>query len=117
MDEKQAVQEIVTAITPELWYMFFQMVLAAILTLALVQMLKSLVAYLFVRFDRELGKNVKVVMDGEEGYVAHINLQHLIVRMKSGNEKLVPITKVRTMVWEVVRLNGDFQKKKEVVDE
>ena len=110
MDEKQAVQQIVSAITPELWYLFFQMILTAILSLALIQVLRSIVSYCFVRFDKELSKNVKVIFDGKEGYITDVNLQNLTITMVNGNEIFVPITKVRSMIWEIPKRNG---KKKE----
>jgi len=111
MNEKQAVQEIVTAITPELWYLFFQMVLTAIMSLALIQVLRSLVAYFFVRMDKELSRNVKVVYDGREGYITDINVQNLTITMVNGNEVFIPITKVRQMIWEIPKRNGKPQKK------
>ena len=111
MDEKQAVQQIVSAITPELWYLFFQMILTAIFSLALIQVLRSLVAYFFVRFDKELSRNVKIIYDGREGYITDINLQNLTITMINGNEVFIPITKVRQMIWEIPKRNGKPQKK------
>ena len=114
MDEKQAVQQIVSAITPELWYLFFQMIITAILSLALIQVLRSLVSYFFVRMDKELSRNVKVIYppsSDKEGYITDINVQNLTITMVNGNEVYIPITKVRQMVWEIPKRNGKPQKK------
>lgn len=105
--EQEVVKNIVTAVTPELWYLFFQMVLTAILSLALIQVLRSIVSYCFVRFDKELSKNVKIIFEGREGYITHINLQNLTITLINGNEIFVPITKVRSMIWEIPKRNGE----------
>jgi len=110
--EQEAVKNIVTAITPELWYFFLQMVMTAILSLAIIQVLRSLVAYFFVRMDKELSRNVKVIYDGREGYITDINVQNLTITMLNGNEVFIPITKVRQMVWEIPKRNGKPQQKK-----
>lgn len=97
---------IVTSITPELWYLFFKMLVTVCITLLVYQLLKNISAYVMCRFDREISKNVKVLIDGEECLIAHINMRHLIIKKKGGHsELLIPITKVGQMNWEVVK-NG-----------
>ncbi len=104
--EQQVINELVTSITPELWYLFLQMLATVCVTLLVYQLLKNITAYIMVRFDREISKNVNVIHDGETCRIAHINVRHLILRKKGGTELLIPITRVNQMVWEIDK-NGE----------
>jgi hypothetical protein len=104
--EQQIIKDMVTAITPELWILFLQMSASAIAGLIVYQLLKNVAAYINLRFDKEFGKNVKVVYKGQTAFVYDVNLKHLILRLENGNDELIPITKVSTMTWELVR-NGN----------
>lgn len=107
MVEQKIINDVVTSITPELWYLFLQMLVTVCITLLIYQVLRNIAAYVFVRFDREISKNVNVLYEGEECRIAHINVRHLILRKKGGDsELLIPITKVGQMIWEIKK-NGD----------
>lgn len=100
---KDIVQEMVTSITPELWYLFLQMLFTVCVTLFLYQLLKNIAAYIMVRFDRELSKNVKIILDGEECRIVHINIRYLVIKKSSGNDLFVPISKVSQLIWEIIK--------------
>lgn len=101
--EQQVIQEIVTSITPELWWLFIQMFVTVLVTLVLYNILKNVAAYISLRIDREMGKNVKVIYDGEVVLIAHITWKHMIVKKENGNDVLIPITKIFQRDWEIVR--------------
>lgn len=114
--DAEAIQQIVTAVAPELWYLLVQGLATVAIGLALYKLLNAIVSYYFVRFDKELGKNVGVIINDRRGYIAHISLRHLIVKfddtikpcgdnedVHSGNELLIPITQVASRVWEIIR--------------
>lgn len=103
--EQQIIQDMVTAITPELWYLFLQAVATVILTLIVYQLLKNVAAYITLRFDKEFGKNIKVVYDGHDAIVTDVNIRRLTLKLDNGNDVLIPITKVSQIAWEIVR-NG-----------
>jgi hypothetical protein len=104
--DQDLVQQMVTAITPELWILFLQMSASAIVGLVVYQLLKNVAAYINIRFDKEFGKNVKVIYKGQNALVYDINLKHLILKLENGNDVLIPIAKVGTQEWELVR-NGN----------
>lgn len=104
--EQQVIQQMVTAITPELWTLFLQSVGTIIGTLIVYQLLKNVAAYIVLRFDKEFGKNIKVVYDGQTAVVVDVNIRRLTLRLENGNEVLIPITRVSLMSWELVR-NGN----------
>lgn len=108
---QEVVQQIFQSVAPELWYLLIQSMATVAIGLALYKVLNAVVAYFFVRFDKELGKNVGIVINGRKGYIAHISMRHLIVKfdddpeceLHSGNELLIPITQVLSKEWEIIR--------------
>lgn len=109
--DQQIVQQMVTAITPELWVLFIRMIATVILTLVGYQLLKNVAAYIVLRFDKEFGKNIKVMFNNEPAFVVDVNLRRLTLRLENGNDVLIPIVKVNQMNWELVR-NGNMGGKK-----
>jgi len=106
----QQIQEMVTAITPELWALFLQAVATVIITLIVYQLLKNVASYVVLRFDKEFGKNVKVVYNGQTAMVVDVNVRRLTLKLENGNDILIPITKVSQISWEIIR-NGIGGKK------
>ena len=103
--DQQIVQQMVTAITPELWVLFIRMIATVIVTLVGYQLLKNVAAYIVFRFDKDFGKNLKVMYKDKPALVLDASLRRLTLRLENGNEVLIPITKVGQMEWEIVR-NG-----------
>jgi hypothetical protein len=101
--EQQIIRDMVTAITPELWTLFLQATATIILTLIVYQLLKNVAAYITLRFDKEFGKNLKVMYDGQLAVVSDVNMRRLTLKLENGNEVLIPITKVGQISWELVR--------------
>ncbi len=108
--EQQVINEMVRAITPELWVLFIQMFVTILITLVLYAVLKNVAAYIGVRFDKEIGKNIEVMYEGQRARVAHITWKHLILQLENGNDVLIPITKVGAIPWELIR-DGKGRKK------
>ena len=100
---QELVQQMVQSIAPELWVLFLQMAATVIICLGIYKALQNIVAYIFLRLDKELGKSIKVKYDGQEGYISQITVRHLIIKLDDENEILVPITKVNQMTWHVIR--------------
>jgi hypothetical protein len=104
--EQQIVREMVTAITPELWVLFIQMLITVLFTLVLYQLLKNIAAYISLRFDKEFGKNVKVMYEGKAAWVVDVTIRRLTLKIENGNEILIPITKINQINWELIRNGG-----------
>lgn len=81
-----------------------QMVLTGIIMLALYKVMNQFVNYFFIRFDKEISKNVGVIIDGREAYIIDISLRHVIVRFDdNSNEMIIPLSKVLNNSWEIIR--------------
>lgn len=101
--EQQIIQEMVTAIAPELWILFLQATATVILTLIVYQLLRNVAAYVVLRFDKEFGKNIKVKYNDQIAMVVDVNMRRLTLKLENGNDVLIPITRVAQMNWEIVR--------------
>lgn len=104
--EQKIIADIVTAVTPHMWWMFTQMLITVAIGFALMGAIKNLVAYAFVRFDREISKNVRIIYEGKGAIISEITIKHLVVRLEDGNDVLIPIQKVNAMIWTIARHNN-----------
>ncbi len=63
-------------------------------------------AYWMFRSNKDLGKNVRVIVNGEEGFITQVNWKFIYIRMNStGNELIIPITRWVMFRWEICK-NG-----------
>ena len=70
----------------------------------------NLSSYLMFRSNKDLGKNVKVCINGQEGFITQITWRFIYVRLtESGNELIIPITKWTNQRWEIYK-NGKRSK-------
>ena len=66
----------------------------------------NLAAYWMFRSNKDLGKNVRVLVNGSEGFITQVNWRFIYIRMSAtGNELIIPITRWTTFRWEVYK-NG-----------
>jgi hypothetical protein len=66
----------------------------------------NLAAYWMFRSNKDLGKNVRVMINGEEGLISQVTWRFIYIKIKSsGNELIIPITRWYTFRWEVFK-NG-----------
>lgn len=105
--EQQVINDIITSVAPELWILFLQMFFTVLATLLLYNILKNVAAYISLRIDKEMGKNVKVVYANEVVLISCITWKHMIVKKENGNDVLIPITKISQRDWEIVRKDDE----------
>ena len=88
------------------WSMLAKIGVAAIIFAIAKKYYENMAAYWMFRSNKDLGKNVRVVIDGEEGRIGQVTWRFIYIKIKSsGNELIVPITKWTTFRWEVYK-NG-----------
>lgn len=64
-------------------------------------------SYMMFRSNKDLGKNVRVVVNGKEGFITEVKWRFIYVRLKeSGNEMVIPTPKWPDQKWEICK-NGD----------
>ncbi len=88
------------------WTVLLQLSIVAIISLILKKYYDNISSYWMFRTNKNLGKNVKINVNGKDGYITHYTWRFIYVSLKeSGNELIIPITKWTGYRWEVVR-NG-----------
>jgi len=93
------------------WIILLKFSVVAILALILKRYFENFASYFMFRANKDLGKNVKVKIDGDIGYIIHYSWRFIYVRLiESGNELVIPITKWTSYRWEVFK-NGNTKKK------
>lgn len=111
MDAK-VVLEMFNAIKPELWYMFFQALLIAVVLMVLKNVHTNLAAYVMFRTNKNIGKNVKIRFNGRDAIITGYDWRFIYIEyLDSHTEALVHITNWKGQKWEVYK-NG-FDKKSE----
>ena len=107
----QAVVDIVEAIKPELWVMFFKFVGVAVILLILRNIFGNLAAYFMFRTNKHLGKNVRLRFKKRDAIIVDYDWRFIHLKFLDTNtEGLIHITLWPRQKWEVYK-NGFHQKK------
>ena len=88
------------------WFDLAAIGFAAVLLIIAKKYYDNLAAYWMFRSNKDLGKNVRVVINGEEGVISQVTWRFIYITIKSsGNELIIPITRWPIFRWEVFK-NG-----------
>ena len=104
MDLTQILMDIFNTIP---WKTIIGIMVATICIAVLKRYYDNISSYFLFRSNKDLGKNVKVLINGKEGYIVHITWRFIYVKIsESGNEMIIPITKWSDQKWEIFK-NGN----------
>ena len=89
------------------WALLAKVAIAAIILAVAKRYYDNISSYLMFRSNKDLGKNVKVIVNGKEGFIVQATWKFIYVRLtESGNELVIPITKWTNQKWEIFK-NGN----------
>jgi len=89
------------------WALLLKLAVAAIVLAIAKRYYDNISAYAMFRSNKDLGKNVRVIVNGQEGIIVQATWRFIYVRVKeSGNEIIIPITKWTNQKWEIFK-NGN----------
>ena len=104
--ETKILMETITMIP---WTVLFQLSVVAIIALVLKRYYDNIASYFMFRANRDLGKNVKIKVNGQTGYIVHFTWRFIYVKLQeSGNELIIPITRWTMYNWEIIK-NGKLK--------
>jgi len=90
------------------WTILLQLSLVAIVALVLKRYYDNFASYFMFRANKDLGKNVKVIVNGYKGYIAYYTWRFIYVKLEdSTNELIIPITRWQIYTWIICR-NGQI---------
>jgi len=93
------------------WSVLLQLSIVSIIALILKRYYDNFASYFMFRANKDLGKNVKVIVNGKSGIITHFTWRFIYVKLKdSGNELIIPITRWTIYNWEICK-NGHHEKK------
>ncbi len=88
------------------WGMLAGLAVAAVVFAIAKKYYDNIAAYWMFQSNKDLGKNVRVLVNGEEGFITQVNWKFIYIRMNStGNELIIPITRWVIFRWEICK-NG-----------
>jgi len=92
------------------WAILLQVSIVGIVVLIAKKYYDNLSSYFMFRSNKDLGKNVKVIVNGRPGYIVHYTWRFIYIRLSdTGNELIIPITKWTSFSWEIFK-NGNIEK-------
>ena len=95
------------------WSVILQGFIIGIIAMIVKKYYDNISSYFMFRANKDLSKNVKVIVDGRPGYIVHVTWRFLYVKLTdTNNELIIPITRWTTYNWEVVR-NGNLKSKED----
>jgi hypothetical protein len=98
--EHQIIQ-IINAISPELWIMFFKLIIAFLIVWIIKDMISTFVNYLVFRTSKFISKNVEVNINGTDGFIEDYNMRAIFVRTVGGDLKIIPMNRWRFQDWTI----------------
>ena len=88
------------------WALLLQLAVVMILALYLKRYFDNIASYMMFRSNKDLGKNVRVRLNGRDGFISHVSWRFIYVLMHdTGTELIIPITRWTYQTWEVCK-NG-----------
>ena len=84
------------------WGLLGSLALAAIVFAIAKKYYDNIAAYWMFQSNKDLGKNVRIIINGEKGFISEVNWKFIYIRMSgTGNELIIPITRWTTFKWEI----------------
>ena len=103
MDLSQIIIDILNVIP---WKVLGGMFVAALLLAVGKRYWDNVSSFWMFRSNKDLGKNVKVIVNGKEGYITEVKWRFIYVTLtETGHEMVIPITKWADQKWEICK-NG-----------
>ena len=100
-------QVILSALDSIPWALLLKLAVGAIILAIAKRYYDNISAYAMFRSNKDLGKNVRVIINGKGGFITSATWRFIYVRLKeSGNEMIIPITKWTDQKWEIFK-NGN----------
>lgn len=81
--------------------------IAIMIVMMFYNMYKTIVAYVSFRANNDLGKNVKLIVNGREGFITNYTIRFIYIRMQdTHNEMIIPMRTWEDHDWIIVK-NGN----------
>ena len=90
----------------EVMWVILKASFGVMVVMALYNIFRTFVAYASFRANRDIGKNVKLMVKGREAFITHHSIRYIHLRFKDNkNEMIIPMQKWENYEWEIIK-NG-----------
>jgi len=97
------------------WSVLLQLSIVSIIALILKRYYDNFASYFMFRANKDLGKNVKVIVNGHKGYITFFTWRFIYVMIEdSKNELVIPISRWTTYTWIVCRNGKNVCEKEDI---
>jgi len=104
--EAEVIKQIFEALKPDLMWALVQSCAVFVVIALLHKLLKSVAAYLSFRSNKDIGKNVKIIIKNREAIITHFTMRFIFIRFTDGgNEMVIPMSRWELHDWELIK-NG-----------
>jgi hypothetical protein len=90
-----------TKVFPPLWALAWKALLFLIIVFIFKRFADNIASYLLFRSAKQLGVGTKVIIDGKDAYIDKVTWRWISLRLKGGDEMMIPITKWQSREWIV----------------
>lgn len=101
---EQQILQILTAVSPQLYWMFAKVTFAFFMVKILNDVLSNGTAWFMFKSNKKLNPGVKVQVNGDVGIVTDYDWNYIYILLENDDEMLVPISKWKTLIWKVKNL-------------
>lgn len=111
MSEQQMLTEALNKVfQAQLIWVLLKTSIIAIITMVFYNVYRSIATYISFRSNHDLGKNVKLMINGREGFITHYTIRFIHVRLQdTKNELIIPMKKWEDHDWIIIK-NGNKEK-------
>jgi hypothetical protein len=113
--DKELIESINTLLThfePKVMWTILKASFAIMVIMGFYNIFKTFVAYISFRANRDIGKNVKLVIKDREAIITHYTMRFIFIRFHDNkNEMIIPMRKWENLDWELIK-NGFVQSEK-----
>ena len=97
---------IINHVESEAFWLLLKLILAGIILLVIKALVEKIVAYLLFRWNKNLGKGVRVFIQGQQGEIKDYNLSCIFIH----TQDRIIIVNMRRWVFEKIALVKDNEK-------
>ena len=97
------------AIEAQLIWILIKSSVIAIATMIFYNFYKAIATYVSFRSNHDLGKNVKLMINGRKGFITHYTLRFIHIKLQdTHNELIIPMKKWEDHDWIIIK-NGNSE--------
>ena len=97
----QIIVDIIGAVSPHLYWLFFKALIAFILFKILIDVVSNISSWFMFKMNDKINTGIKVQINGDIGIIEGYDLRFIYIKTELDDEILIPITKWKSLNWKI----------------